>query len=195
MVLGVHGGEKIGGGFVVWAGLSGDPVEAEAVAEAAEHSHEEHGAGCAHAAEVVEVADVEAVVESAFDAPGLAVELEPVEGGEFFGGAAGEEFDGVGGFAVGDAKEAGGLAGEGEVQGFGVDGGGAQDSDFVAAFVELAAAGGVGAGGEVVAGAGGFFLESGAGGGSAGLNMGGGSSMRRSRVWWRVDWLSLTVRR
>jgi hypothetical protein len=76
VVAGVHGGEKIGGGFVVWAVLSGDPMEAKAVAEAAEHSHEEHGAGCAHAAEVVEVADVEAVVESAFDAPGLAVELE-----------------------------------------------------------------------------------------------------------------------
>jgi len=42
MVVGVHGVEKIGGGFVVGLGLFRDPVQAEAVAEAAEHSHEEH---------------------------------------------------------------------------------------------------------------------------------------------------------
>jgi hypothetical protein len=56
VVVGVQGGEEVGGGFVVWARLEGDPVEAEAVAQASEHSHKEHRPGFAHAAEVVEVA-------------------------------------------------------------------------------------------------------------------------------------------
>ena len=47
---------------MVWARLEGDPVEAEAVAEASEHSHEKHRPGFAHAAEVVEVADIQALL-------------------------------------------------------------------------------------------------------------------------------------
>ena len=70
MVFGVHGVEKVGGGFVVGLVLFRDPVQAEAVAEAAEHSHEEHGGGFAHAAQILKVAHVEALMESAFDAPG-----------------------------------------------------------------------------------------------------------------------------
>ena len=55
-------------------------MKAEAVAEATEHPHEEHGGGLAHAAQIIEVTDVEALVEPAFDTPGGAVEFEPVEG-------------------------------------------------------------------------------------------------------------------
>ena len=89
MVLCVHGAKEVGGGFVVWARLLADPVEAEAVAQASEHSHEEHRTGVAHAAEVVEVADVEPLVKAAFYAPRSAVELEPAEGVEFLGRQAG----------------------------------------------------------------------------------------------------------
>ena len=76
----VHGVEKVGCGFLVWFFLFQYPVHAKAVAEATEHSHEEHGGGLAHSAQIIEVADVEALVEPAFDTPGGAVEFEPVEG-------------------------------------------------------------------------------------------------------------------
>ena len=68
-------------------------MQAEAVADATEHSHEEHGGGLAHSAQIIEVADVEALVESAFDAPGSAVEFEPGQGIESLGLSTGEEDD------------------------------------------------------------------------------------------------------
>ena len=68
-------------------------MHTEAVAEATEHPHEEHGGGLAHAAQIIEVTDVEALVEPAFDAPGGAVKFEPVEGVEGLGRSTGEEDD------------------------------------------------------------------------------------------------------
>ena len=50
MMFGVHGSEKIGGGFVPRLFLPATPVHEQAVAEAAQHAHDAHGLGQAHAA-------------------------------------------------------------------------------------------------------------------------------------------------
>ncbi len=68
-------------------------MQTKAVADATEHSHKEHGGRLAHAAQIIEVADVEALVESAFDAPGSAVEFKPEQGIERLGRSIGEEDD------------------------------------------------------------------------------------------------------
>ena len=180
---------------MVWARLVGDPVEAEAVAQASEHSHEKHRPGFAHAAEVVEVADIQALVKAAFDAPRGAVEFEPVESAEFFQRQAGEEFYRIGLLAVGEAEEPCCLGSEREVGVFGSDGSAADRPDFVASLVELAAGGQGGARGTILAGTGGFFLLP-EGGGLVRKKKGtGGSSTNAWRVLRIVGWLSLTVKR
>ena len=65
VVTGIHNREEVGGGFVMGAGLFGDPVHAQAVAQASEHAHKKHGARFAHPAQVVEVADIETLMSSA----------------------------------------------------------------------------------------------------------------------------------
>jgi len=50
-------------------------VNAEAVAEATEHPHEEHGGRLARAAQIIEMADVEALMEPAFDAQGTTLTI------------------------------------------------------------------------------------------------------------------------
>lgn len=70
MMFGVHGGEEISGGFVVGLVLPAAPFHEEAVADPAEQAHQPHGLGKAHPAQVIPVADVQALVQAAFDAPG-----------------------------------------------------------------------------------------------------------------------------
>ena len=57
MMFGVHGGEEIRGGFVLWLGLASAPVHEETVAEPAQHTHHPHGLGEAHAALVIQMTD------------------------------------------------------------------------------------------------------------------------------------------
>ncbi len=133
--MGIHDGEEVGGGFVMGTGLFGDPVHAQAVAQASEHAHKKHGARFAHPTQVVEVADIQALMESAFNAPRLPVELEPIQGGELLRRTTGQQFHRVGLFAVGDADESGGLRNEGKIGGFSAHRGTEQSSDFVPTFV------------------------------------------------------------
>ena len=60
MMFGVHGAEKVSGGFVLRLFLPATPVHEQTVAEAAQHAHDAHGLGQAHPALVVEMADVQA---------------------------------------------------------------------------------------------------------------------------------------
>lgn len=135
LVTGIHAREEVGSGFVMGAGLFGDPVHAQAVAQASEHAHKKHGARFAHPAQVVEVADIQTLMESAFNSPGQPVELEPIQGAEMLRRTAGEQFHRVGLFAVGDADEAGGLGNKGKVGAFSAQRGASQSSDFVPTFV------------------------------------------------------------
>jgi hypothetical protein len=70
VVFGIHSGEEVGGGFVMRFGLLSAPVRTEAVAKAAEHSHDPHGVGLSDSAQVIEVGHIQALVQSAFNAPG-----------------------------------------------------------------------------------------------------------------------------
>jgi hypothetical protein len=70
MMFSIHGAEKIGGRFVAGFFLSAAPFHKEAVADASKHAHQPHRLGKAHAAQVVPVGDVQALVQAAFNAPG-----------------------------------------------------------------------------------------------------------------------------
>jgi hypothetical protein len=80
MMFGIHGGEEISGGFVAGLFLLAAPVDEQAVAETAKHADDAHGMGLAHPAEIVEVGDIQALMQAGFDAPGRAIELEPLPG-------------------------------------------------------------------------------------------------------------------
>ena len=86
-------GLKIGGGFVVRDAELGAPLHEEAVGEAAHESEDEHDVGMADATAIVVVGDVEALVKSGLDAPGLAIELEPADGIQLVGFETGDEAD------------------------------------------------------------------------------------------------------
>ena len=55
-----------------------------------------HGMGLAHPAEVIEMGDIQALMQSGFDAPGGAIELEPLLGVQFLGRQAGDQRHGFG---------------------------------------------------------------------------------------------------
>jgi len=141
MVVGAEMALEVGGGFVVWVGELSFPLHEEAVGEAAHEAKEEHTVGMADAAAVVVVGDIQTLVEAAFDAPGLTVELEPACGVEACWFHTGNEADFLWRVALEMATEAGGLGGEGKGDLFGGDGGGAQDADLATPLVALHRAG------------------------------------------------------
>ena len=96
MMFGIHGGEEVGGGFVVRLLLEAAPMSTETVAKTAKHSDYAHGFGFANAAKVIQVGDVESLMQAAFDAPGRAIPFEPLGGAEFFGREAGDQGHGFG---------------------------------------------------------------------------------------------------
>ena len=114
-------------------------MHAEAVAQAAEHPHEEDRGGLAHATQVIEVADVEALVEPALDAPRAAVAFEPGLGVETFGREACEQNDLLGLAPGSEAVEFGRLGGEGKAGLLGAHRGFEEISDFVTSLVDLVA--------------------------------------------------------
>ena len=65
MMFGIHGAEKVGGGFVPGLFLAAAPVQEEAGADPPEHSDDPHGLGQAQAAWVVAVGDVQALGQAA----------------------------------------------------------------------------------------------------------------------------------
>ena len=80
MMFSIHGAEKIGGRFILRFGLLGSPVHEEAVAEAAKHTHDSHGAWLSHSALIVQVGNIQPLVQPAFNAPGRPVIDEPLRG-------------------------------------------------------------------------------------------------------------------
>jgi hypothetical protein len=140
-VIGGHVSGEVGGGFVAGCGLMAAPFDEETVGEPCKDAVDVDGVGAAQAALVIAAGDVEAGVEAGFDAPGGAVEFEPIEGVEALGRQAGDEGDGLGALAVDFAAQEGGLGGKGEVRVLGRNGSALQDAGFLAAFVAFAAAG------------------------------------------------------
>jgi hypothetical protein len=91
MMIGVHVGEKVGGGFVVRLGLLAAPVHEQAVGKTAKHANDQHRMRPTDSAEVVVMGDIEALMQAGFDAPGGAIEAEPLLGAQFFGWQAGDQ--------------------------------------------------------------------------------------------------------
>jgi hypothetical protein len=99
------------------------------------------GVGGAQAALVVAARDIEAVVETGFDAPCGAIEREPIDGVEALGGQAGHEGHGLCAAAFDFSSQEGALGGEGKVRLLRGDGSALNDAGFLAAFIALASAG------------------------------------------------------
>ena len=137
MMFCVHGGEEIGGGFVVGLLLLAAPMHEQAVGEPAKHPDDVHGMGLADAAQVVEVGDIQALMQSGFDAPGGAIVLEPLLGVEFLWGQAGDQGDGFGPMVAQVTAEQGDLFDTREVHRFAIGGLAAEHPQFGLAFVEL----------------------------------------------------------
>jgi hypothetical protein len=137
MMFRIHGGEEIGGGFVAGLFLLAAPVDEQAVAEAAKHSDDAHGMGLAHPAEIVEVGNIQALMQAGFDAPGRAIELEPLLRVEFFWGQAGHQGDGFWAVVAEVAAEQGDLFDTREVHRLAGGGLATEHPPFGLAFVEL----------------------------------------------------------
>jgi hypothetical protein len=125
MMFGVHGGEKVCGGFVVRFCLEGAPMNTEAVAEATKHADDAHRLGFAHSAKIIEVGDVESLVQATFDAPGGTIVLKPLGGVEFFGQQTGHQRDDFRLVVTQVAAQQGHLLDTGKIDGFGGGGLGA----------------------------------------------------------------------
>ena len=137
MMFGVPGGEEVGGGFVVGLGLAAAPVPEEAVAEAAEPADDPHRLGQGHAAWIVAVRAVQALVQAAFDAPGGPVALPPLGGVQRCGRQARHPRDGFRGVWAQVAAPPGDLLDAGKVHRLGAAGAGTQDARFRLALIEL----------------------------------------------------------
>jgi len=137
MMFGVHGGEEVGGGFVLGFLLPTAPMHEEAVAEAAEHPDDSHGLGQAHAALVVAVRDVQALVQAAFDAPSGPVAFQPLRGVQLGGRQARHQRDGFRGVVAQVPPQERDLLDAREVRFFGRRRARAQHAHFQSAFVDL----------------------------------------------------------
>ena len=140
MMFCIHGGEEVGGGFVVRFFLPTAPMHKQTVAEAAEHSGNTHGRGKADPAQIIEMRDVQALVQTIFDAPGAAVFLEPLAGVELSGKETGHQGHGFGAMMAQVSAEQGHLFHAGKIHLFGGGGERAEGACFKLALVELTAA-------------------------------------------------------
>lgn len=141
MMFGVHGAEKVGGRLVVRSFLPAAPVHKQTMAEAAQHPQNPHGPGMSHPAVVFQVGHLQALVKSAFDAPGGPVCGRPLCGGEFARRQACEQGHGFRGVVAQVASEPGDLLCGWEADLFGACRAAAQDARLGPAFVEPAAGG------------------------------------------------------
>jgi len=127
---------------MVGFGLMTAPLHEETVGQAGKDAVDGDGVGRAQAALVVAARGIEPGMETALDAPGRAVAVEPVHRVEAFGRQAGDQGDDFGLLsAYAFTSQQRGLGGEGKAYFLGSDGGALQRANFRAAFVAFAAAG------------------------------------------------------
>ena len=63
---------------MVWAPLVSAPLDEEAIAQAQHHSQNQHAIVVAYPAAVVVVGDIQALVQTALNAPMIPVQTQPV---------------------------------------------------------------------------------------------------------------------
>jgi hypothetical protein len=141
MMFGVHGRKEIGGGFVFGVGLASTPVHEETVAEPAQHAHHPHGFGPAHAALVIQVADVQPQMQAVLNAPSRPVVRQPLSGVELGGWQAGHQRDRLRFVLTQPSPQQGYLFDAGKIDCFRGGRARTQDPDFQLGFVKLDTAG------------------------------------------------------
>ncbi len=77
-----HGRMEVGGGFVLGFELAAAPFHAEAVGQTAKHARDPEAIGAADSATIFIERNVEPLMESTFNSPGLPVGLQPFSGAE-----------------------------------------------------------------------------------------------------------------
>jgi hypothetical protein len=140
MMFGVHSGEAIGGGFVFGFGLAAAPMQEETITEAAQRAHHAQGPGQAHAALVIQMADVQPQVQAVLNAPSGPVVGQPLSGVELAGRQAGHQGDGLRLVLAQVPPQQGHLFDAGKIDFFRAGCARAQDPDFQLPFVKLPAA-------------------------------------------------------
>jgi len=75
-----HKGLAVSGGNMVWATLIGPALDQEAVGHRAKHAQDPAAMMILQAAAVIVVGHVQALMEAAFAAPTLPVEIQPPQG-------------------------------------------------------------------------------------------------------------------
>ena len=78
MVVFGQGGLEIGRGDMVWTSLVPPPLHEEAIAQAQHHCHNQHNVVVAHPAAVVVVGDIQTLMQTVLNAPGIPVQTQPV---------------------------------------------------------------------------------------------------------------------
>ena len=120
-VLFAHIGLEVGGGEVGGLFLLEHPVTAEAVGDSGKDGVEVQRVAVAQAADIVMAGEIEAGVETGFDAPVRDVMLQPLLCGEFPQRTAGQKANRLGGYVLALAQHTGGLGGKGMSRLFAVD--------------------------------------------------------------------------
>lgn len=128
---------EVGQGSLCPFGVLRAPMQKKAYADAAKHAQDPGGVAMAHPAAILVGADVQTLVQSGFDAPIIALLLQPLAGGQVFGRAAGQQILRVGFVAQALAQNdrALGRCGEGGL--LRVNGCRAESADFLAAPILL----------------------------------------------------------
>ena len=117
-----HGGLKVRGGQLFGTRLMRAPLQAQAVADAAEQPGDEHTGREPNSAAVVIVRNVQPLVEAVFDASkASSVQREPLLRVEFFRLGAGQQADVLVLATVTLAEQSGGLCHQGKTDLFGRD--------------------------------------------------------------------------
>ena len=137
MMFGVHSGEKIAGCFMLRFGLAASPVHEEAVAESAKHAHHPHRPGFPDSALIVQVGNVQALMQSAFDAPSGPVISKPLLRVELGWGQTGNQSHCFRPVVTQVAAEQSDLFDAGQIDLFGSSWERTQGPDFELPFVEL----------------------------------------------------------
>lgn len=136
-----HQGLEISSGDVLGAALMLAPLHEQAVGDTTEHSENQDPFVTLDTAPVVIIGDIQPLMQTALDAPALAVEEQPGEGLELFWRGAGNQSDLFVFAALGLAQQSGGLSRKGKSDVLSRDGSGANDSIFVTPFVLFLSAG------------------------------------------------------
>ena len=77
-----HKGLKVRGGDVVWPTLMNAPLYEQAVGDTAKHPQDPQGIIILHPRSVIVVGNIQALVQTAFNPPALAIEQQPELGWE-----------------------------------------------------------------------------------------------------------------